>query len=102
MVTENIFTAHAPYTPRELTAHPGRTVNVTCIALQEELIFIDCGVLREVVVQFRKHMEKHFHRKTTHLLLTHSHWDHILAMDVFQDAQIVVSRKAFDRSNPFS
>ena len=36
-------------------------------------------------------METKFQRKTSHLLLTHTHWDHIIAMEAFKDVNIVAS-----------
>ncbi|MFX0030480.1 MAG: MBL fold metallo-hydrolase, partial [Candidatus Hermodarchaeota archaeon] len=68
------------------------TVSITCIALPTELIFVDCGCYPEVVRKFRLDMETKFQRKTSHLLLTHTHWDHVIAMDEFRDVHIVCSK----------
>jgi glyoxylase-like metal-dependent hydrolase (beta-lactamase superfamily II) len=65
------------------------TVPTTCIALPYELIFVDCGSYPNLSLKFRLDMEKKFQRETTHLLLTHLHWDHFLAIDVFKDVKIV-------------
>jgi glyoxylase-like metal-dependent hydrolase (beta-lactamase superfamily II) len=71
---------------------PIQTVTITCIALPDELIFVDCGVFPKIASQFRSDMEKRFQRNTSHLLLTHTHWDHIFAMEAFEDVTVVTSK----------
>ena len=74
------------------SATPVQTVTMTCIALPDELIFVDCGVFPKVASQFRSDMEKRFQQNTSHLLLTHTHWDHIFAMEAFEDVTVVASK----------
>ncbi|MHA1442612.1 MAG: MBL fold metallo-hydrolase [Candidatus Heimdallarchaeota archaeon] len=85
--------------PKELVVEENSaptTAFVTCIALPDELIFVDTGVFVDVVKEFRVKMEKKFNRKTTHLLLTHDDWDHIFAMEAFKDVTIVATAAAIE------
>jgi len=73
-VTPNIITT-AIY-PHE-TNHILRsyeTATMSCIALPDELYFVDSGAIIDNAVKFRADMEERFDRPTTHLLLTHDHW----------------------------
>lgn len=63
--------------------------NSICIALDNELIFIDTGLNTTNAADFRKAMEEKFNRKTSTLILTHGHIDHFLAMDAFSDIQLI-------------
>jgi len=64
-----------------------RGSNITCIALDDGLVFVDTGLSTEVAADFRKTMEARFKRPTQALLLTHGHLDHIFAMGAFADFQ---------------
>lgn len=68
-----------------------RTTTMTCFALPDELIFVDCSAILKDAQRFRYHMENRFQKETTHLLLTHTHWDHCFAMQAFEDVNIVAS-----------
>ncbi|NHJ46630.1 MAG: MBL fold metallo-hydrolase [Asgard group archaeon] len=93
-ITENIVIMYAPK-EREIEANTAPTTAIiTCIALPEELIFIDAGIYVDLAREFRLKMESKFDRKTTHLLLTHSDWDHIFGMEAFEDVTIVASEKS--------
>ncbi|MFW9903258.1 MAG: MBL fold metallo-hydrolase [Candidatus Thorarchaeota archaeon] len=84
----------APKTIDELTGvDPSETVALTCINIPEALIIIDCGANTERAGKFRQSMEGYFKRKVSHLLLTHSHWDHADALNIFQDVIVVISKK---------
>jgi glyoxylase-like metal-dependent hydrolase (beta-lactamase superfamily II) len=89
-ITENVI-ALVPTKPVDEMHDASESVTTTCIALPNELIFVDCGSYPELVRKFRVEMETRFQRKTTYLLLTHTHWDHIIAMEVFKDVNIVAS-----------
>jgi glyoxylase-like metal-dependent hydrolase (beta-lactamase superfamily II) len=65
--------------------------NLTCIALDDGLVFIDTGLVTSIAADFRKAMEQRFERPTTHLFLTHGHIDHIFAMDAFSDVEVVAA-----------
>lgn len=85
-VTEHVVTTAC--SPPGEDAIPAETATMTCIALPHELIFIDCGVIPKVASKFRSDMEERFQRKTSHLLFTHTHWDHIFGMEAFEDVTI--------------
>jgi glyoxylase-like metal-dependent hydrolase (beta-lactamase superfamily II) len=65
--------------------------NLTCIALDDGLVFIDTGLVTSIAADFRKAMEQRFERPTTRLFLTHGHIDHIFAMDAFSDVEVVAA-----------
>ena len=74
--------------------------NITCIALDEGLVFVDTGLSTEAAVDFRKQMEKRFDRPARYLMVTHAHLDHIFAMAAFADVEVVASaaeRPLFER-----
>jgi glyoxylase-like metal-dependent hydrolase (beta-lactamase superfamily II) len=68
-----------------------RGSNITCIALDDGLVFVDTGLSTEVAARFRTTMEERFKRKTQALLLTHGHLDHIFAMGAFADVKVVAA-----------
>ena len=65
--------------------------NLTCIALDDGLVFVDAGLDTAVAAEFRSAMERRFDRPTTHLFLTHGHIDHIFAMGAFSDVELVAA-----------
>jgi glyoxylase-like metal-dependent hydrolase (beta-lactamase superfamily II) len=65
--------------------------NITCIALDEGLVFVDTGLVTELTAEFRAAMEQRFELPTTHLILTHGHIDHIFAMGAFSDVEVVAA-----------
>ncbi len=90
-VSDNVFTTPA-ITQTILPGYPAQTSNVTCIVLPENLIFIDCGVILTSAARFHAEMEQKFNKKTTHLLLTHNHWDHIFGMATFKNVKIIIAK----------
>jgi len=92
-ITENVFIANFLDKKRSKINDAPQTITITCIALPNQLIFVDCGVYTKAIMEFRKQMEEYFQRKTSHLLLTHIHWDHILAMKAFKDVDVVIAKK---------
>ena len=68
--------------------------NTACIALKDELIFIEAGLNTLDAKQFRASMEKKFKRKASTLILTHGHIDHFFAMGAFTDLQVVAAKEA--------
>jgi len=91
-VTDNVVATSA-FSMKTLEPVPAHTVMMTCITLPDEIVFVDCGLFPELASKFRRDMEKRFQRKTSYLLLTHTHWDHCLAMEAFADTKIVASPK---------
>ena len=65
--------------------------NLTCIALDDGLVFVDTGLVTSIAADFRAAMEKRFNRPTKYLLLTHGHTDHIFAMAAFSDVEVVAA-----------
>ncbi len=63
--------------------------NITCIALDDGLYFVDTGLDTENAAQFRAKMEKRFQKKTAALLVTHGHLDHLMGMAAFADVKVV-------------
>ncbi|MFW9824414.1 MAG: MBL fold metallo-hydrolase [Candidatus Thorarchaeota archaeon] len=100
VVTDNVIVMY-PFKPRYPFNDAPQTVPCTCIALPKELIFVDCGVYPDLAEIFRRDMEKKFKRECSHLLLTHTHWDHILAMEVFKDVTAVASETGINDLNNF-
>ncbi len=92
-VTDNIVVANFLDKTRSKYNDAPQTATITCISLPDGLVFVDCGVYTKAIAQFREEMEQRFQKKTSHLLLTHSHWDHILAMKAFKDVDVVISKK---------
>ncbi|MFX0114208.1 MAG: MBL fold metallo-hydrolase [Candidatus Hodarchaeota archaeon] len=93
-VTENVVAAAIAFTNKKTkqVLPPHKTGICTCIALPDELVFVDCGLFPDFVSQFRYDMERRFNRPTSHLLFTHLHWDHFFALEAFEDVQIVASK----------
>ncbi|MFX1538745.1 MAG: MBL fold metallo-hydrolase [Promethearchaeota archaeon] len=65
--------------------------NLVCIALENELIFVEAGLHTVIAANFRKAMEAKFNRKASTLLLSHSHIDHFFGMDAFSDLKVVAA-----------
>lgn len=89
-VTDNVVTTAVSPPGKNVMA--AETARVTCMVLPHELIFVDCGVMSRAASAFRSDMEDRFQRPTSHLLLTHTHWDHIFGMEAFKDVTVVASQ----------
>ncbi len=89
-ISDNIVVMYSPKEHFSFNNAP-QTVPIACISLPDNLIFVDCGAYPDIALKFRHDMEIKFQQKATYLLLTHTHWDHILAIDVFEDIDIVAS-----------
>ncbi len=100
-VTENIIlTALYPYeVDKLLRLH--ETAIMSCIALPDELFFVDCGARLDLARKFRQDMEERFERPTSHLFLTHDHWHSNIGMSAFEDVNIVMSSagRSYYRTN---
>jgi len=71
--------------------------NIYCIALSDELVFIDSGMLNGYTFKFRESMEVYYGKEASTLFITHAHIDHILAMNAFSDCEIVAAEDARPR-----
>lgn len=65
--------------------------NITCLATDDGLVFVDCGLFTDIAARFRKDMEARFERKTLALFLTHGHTDHFFGMGAFADVPVVAA-----------
>jgi len=82
-----------PYTlvdasPTVIMALRDNGSNLTCVALDEGLIFFDASLSTRTASLFRRAMETRFKRRTIALVLTHAHLDHILGMGAFDDVEV--------------
>lgn len=62
--------------------------NISCVALDEGLVFFDTGLSTRTASRFRSEMEARFERSTLALVLTHAHLDHIFGMAAFDDVPV--------------
>jgi cyclase len=67
--------------------------NITCIALNEGLVFVDCGFFTDIAAKFRKDMEEKYQKKTMALVFTHEHTDHFFGMGAFANVPIIFNNK---------
>ena len=75
--------------------------NIYCIALSDELVFIDAGMLYEYSFKFKEAMEVYYGKEASTLFITHAHIDHILAMNAFRDCEIIAAEAARPRVEAF-
>ena len=76
-----------------MARHP-HGANITCIALDDGLVFVDTGLSTENAARFRAMMEAQFKRDTKALILTHAHLDHIFGMGAFSDVEVIAAASA--------
>lgn len=77
--------------PSVVMARHQQGSNVTCIALDDGLVFVDAGMSTEAAARFRARMEERFARPTRALVLTHAHIDHVLGMGAFADVPVLLA-----------
>lgn len=65
--------------------------DIVCAALNEGLVFIDCGLFTSRAKKFRSDMEEKYGKKTLALFLTHAHIDHFFGMGAFNDVSVISS-----------
>lgn len=68
-----------------------RGSNIVCLATDDGLVFVDCGLFTDIAARFRKDMEGRFGKKAIALLLTHAHTDHFFGMGAFADVPVVAA-----------
>ncbi|NHJ84301.1 MAG: MBL fold metallo-hydrolase [Asgard group archaeon] len=71
--------------------------NVCAFELPSQIIFIDSGMNIPKVKKFREKLEKETGKKTTKLLITHVHGDHIYGNMVFKDCEIISHKDTRNR-----
>jgi len=62
--------------------------NISCVALDDGLVFFDAGLSTSTAAAFRREMEAGFQRGTMALVLTHAHLDHLFGMAAFADVPV--------------
>jgi glyoxylase-like metal-dependent hydrolase (beta-lactamase superfamily II) len=88
-VTESIVLAQNDY-----------GANLVCVALEDELVFVDAGLHTGFTAEFRRAMEERFGLKASTLMMTHAHIDHLLGIGAFSDCDVVAAeagRMRFER-----
>ncbi len=100
-VTDNIVTATLYPDECDQILRTYETGTMSCIDLEDNLIFIDCGAIIKDAKKFRRDMEERFDRSTSHLFLTHDHWHCTYGMTAFEDIDVVISSvgRAYFRKN---
>jgi glyoxylase-like metal-dependent hydrolase (beta-lactamase superfamily II) len=71
--------------------------NISCVSLDEGLLFVDASLSTRVAERFRRDMEARFGQRATALLLTHAHFDHILGMGAFADVPVYAAEAGRSR-----
>lgn len=71
--------------------------NIAAFVLPSQIIFIDSGMYLSLIKEFRQKLEKETRRKTSALIITHPHGDHIYGMKAFSDCRIISSKETSDR-----
>jgi len=71
--------------------------NLTCIELEDSLVFIDTGRKYDLAAKFRSEMEKKLNKKASHLLITHYHFDHYGGIEAFKDTEIVAAKEGYNQ-----
>jgi glyoxylase-like metal-dependent hydrolase (beta-lactamase superfamily II) len=77
--------------PSVIMARHQYGANMTCLATDQGLYFVDCGMKTELARKFRTDMEEKFRKKTLALLITHPHIDHFFGMAAFSDVNVVAA-----------
>ncbi len=70
--------------------------NIACIAMNDGLIFVDAGRLKQNAEKFRKSMEEKYNLPTKLLVLTHTHMDHLFGMAAFEDIPTIMAKQGKD------
>ena len=71
--------------------------NVAAVVLPSEIIFIDSGMNLPIIKKFREELEKETGKKTSTLIITHTHFDHVAGNKVFKDCRIIASKHTKER-----
>ncbi|MGC9779118.1 MAG: MBL fold metallo-hydrolase [Candidatus Heimdallarchaeota archaeon] len=71
--------------------------NIAAFVLPSQIVFIDSGMYLPLIKEFREKLEEETGRKTSALVITHPHGDHIYGTKVFSDCRIISSKETSDR-----
>jgi glyoxylase-like metal-dependent hydrolase (beta-lactamase superfamily II) len=72
-------------------------VNMVCVDLDSELVFVDTCTKTQLASNFRKQMEGRFGDKKATLVITHANADHFRGIEAFKDLPVVVSDPFLER-----
>jgi glyoxylase-like metal-dependent hydrolase (beta-lactamase superfamily II) len=75
--------------------------NLVCVALEDELVFVDAGLHTGFTAEFRRAMEERFGLKASTLIMTHAHIDHLLGIGAFSDCDVVAAEAGMMRFERF-
>ncbi len=75
--------------------------NLVCLELEDELIFVDAGLLTSYTAKFRKAMEARTGKNASTLIMTHAHLDHLFGMGAFKDCNVVAAEASKSRFKRF-
>lgn len=75
--------------------------NLVCLELEDELVFVDAGLLTSYTAEFREAMEVKTGKKASTLILSHAHIDHFFGMGAFSDCDVVAAESSKSRLERF-
>ncbi|MFW9922935.1 MAG: MBL fold metallo-hydrolase [Candidatus Thorarchaeota archaeon] len=75
--------------------------NISCIALKDELFYIDTSMNTTIAADFRKEMEQKFNCPSTELIITHGHIDHLFGIGAFKGLDVIVAEDSKPRFERF-
>ena len=75
--------------------------NISCVALDDGLVFFDTGLSTRTAAAFRREMEARFQRPAVALVLTHAHLDHLFGMAAFDDVPVYAAESGRPRWERF-
>jgi glyoxylase-like metal-dependent hydrolase (beta-lactamase superfamily II) len=75
--------------------------NISCVVLEDGLVFFDASLSTRTARRFRADMEARFELPTRALVLTHAHLDHILGMAAFGDVPVYAAESGRPRWEHF-
>ena len=111
LVTAGAFSAEkpdekAPYvlvdaSPSVVMALHNNGSNISCVVLEDGLVFFDASLSTRTARRFRADMEARFELPTRALVLTHAHLDHILGMAAFGDVPVYAAESGRPRWEHF-
>lgn len=71
--------------------------NVAALELPNQIVFVDTGMHIPLMKEFREKLEKETGKKTTALLITHPHGDHVFGNQIFEDCKIIASKNTYEQ-----
>jgi glyoxylase-like metal-dependent hydrolase (beta-lactamase superfamily II) len=75
--------------------------NLVCLELEDELVFVDAGLLTSYTAEFREAMEVKTGKKASTLILSHAHIDHFFGIGAFSDCDVVAAESSEPRLERF-